>query len=206
MSAHDAAVARGYCDAMALRRACHDPALHLKNAPVGRNARAIYEQVEQARVEAIGIRRFSGMGENLDAMVEDRCARLKLDQPTERADASMEEALALMVREAVSGRATPKSGEPTLALWRDWLEERAGDEIARLGANIEDQSAYADIMRDLLVALDMTDELASEQNEEENEGEDTEAEDPGRRQRRQRGERGRRHRSARDRRGRRQRR
>ena len=80
MTKHDAAVTRGYADALALRIACHDPAVHRKNQPVGRNARAIYEQVEQARIEAIGMRRFSGMGENLDAMLEDRCAKLRLDQ------------------------------------------------------------------------------------------------------------------------------
>ena len=179
MTKHDAAVTRGYADALALRIACHDPAVHRKNQPVGRNARAIYEQVEQARVEAVGMRRFSGMGDNLDAMLEDRCSKLRLDQASDRADAPMEEALALIVREAVTGRKTPKTGERTVSLWREWIEERASGEIARLEENIEDQSAYADIMRDIIVALDMSDELGDERDEEETEGDDGDAEDPG---------------------------
>ncbi|MFN0264800.1 cobaltochelatase subunit CobT [Tepidamorphus sp. 3E244] len=179
MTAQDAAVSRGYADAMSLKRACHDADFHRRILPPGRNARAIYEHVEQARVEAIGVNRFAGMAGNLDAMMEDRCAKLRLDQPTQRTDAPLEEALALMVREAVSGRPTPKSGERTVDLWRDWIDERAAAEIARLRDNVEDQTAYADIMRDLIVALDMSDELGEAEEDEDTEGDDGEAEDPG---------------------------
>ncbi|MCC0016679.1 MAG: cobaltochelatase subunit CobT [Rhodobiaceae bacterium] len=179
MSAADAAVTRGYADALALRLACHDPAVHRKRQPVGRDARAIFEQVEQARIEAIGMRRFAGMSGNLGAMLEERCTRLKLDQATERADSPLEEALGLIVREAVSGQAVPKSGERAVALWRDWIEERASGEIARLKDSVEDQTAYADIMRDMIVALEMSDELGEQSDEDEVEGEEGESEDSG---------------------------
>ncbi len=170
----EAAIVRGYADALALRVACHDEALHRRLQPTGRNAQAVFEQVEQARVEAIGCSRFAGMAGNLDAMQDDRCARMRMESVTERADAPMEQALGLIVREAVTGRAVPESGAQLVALWREWIEERAADEITALKDCIDDQTAYADLMRDLLVALEMADELGDDASEED---EDTEAED-----------------------------
>ena len=48
-------------DSMALRLACHDPSVHRAHAPEGKNARAVFDAVEQARVEALGARRMGGV-------------------------------------------------------------------------------------------------------------------------------------------------
>src|SRR5665213_1501035 len=45
----DVAVTRGLADSLALRLACHDANVHRKNAPQGKNARAVFDAVEQAR-------------------------------------------------------------------------------------------------------------------------------------------------------------
>ena len=52
---------RGHADAMALKLACHDPAVHRRLVPGGQQARAVFDAVEQARVEAIGSRRMLGV-------------------------------------------------------------------------------------------------------------------------------------------------
>ena len=44
----------------------------------GQDARAVFDAVEQARVEALGARRMSGVGRNLAAMLEDRYHRGQL--------------------------------------------------------------------------------------------------------------------------------
>ena len=54
MTAHDAAIVRGHADSMALRMACHDAAVHRKLVPGGQQARAVFEAIEQTRVESIG--------------------------------------------------------------------------------------------------------------------------------------------------------
>src|SRR5689334_17814641 len=48
----DLAITRGLGDSMALRLACHDPAVHRARSPEGRRAKAVFDAVEQARVEA----------------------------------------------------------------------------------------------------------------------------------------------------------
>src|SRR6201986_4056728 len=60
MTATDAAIVRGHADSIALRMACHDTAVHRRLMPGGQQARAVFEAVEQARVEAIGARRRQG--------------------------------------------------------------------------------------------------------------------------------------------------
>src|SRR5690242_5248438 len=95
----EAAIVRGHADSIALRMACHDPSVHRRMAPGGQQARAVFEAVEQARVEAIGARRMQGVATNLAAMLDDKFHRGKFDEITDRADAPIEEAVAMMVRE-----------------------------------------------------------------------------------------------------------
>ena len=51
----------------------------------GKNARAVYDAVEQARVEAVGARRMGGVARNLAAMLEDRYHRGNYQEVTDRA-------------------------------------------------------------------------------------------------------------------------
>jgi len=60
------AITRGLSDAIALRIAAHDKAIHARLIPEGTTARAIFDAVEQARVEAIGAQRMAGMAQNLE--------------------------------------------------------------------------------------------------------------------------------------------
>ena len=165
----DVAVTRGLGDSIALRLACHDPGVHRAHLPEGKNARAVFEAVEQARVEALGALRMKGVGENLAAMLEDRYHRGNYHEVSDRADAPLEDAVALVVRERLTGKAPPKSGQKVVDLWRDWIEERAGGDLARLSETVSDQGLFADVVRDMIASLDMADELGAEGGEEDEE-------------------------------------
>jgi cobaltochelatase CobT len=175
MTPADAAVTRGQADALALKLACSDEAVHRRHAPTGRNARAVYEAVEQARCDAIGCRRLSGVADNIEAMLEARYARMNLEAAESRADVPIEEAVALIARQKLTGMAPPASGARAVELWKSWIEERAGDDLLRLADSLYDQRGYARAVRDLIASLEMADELGSE--EEDEEGEQSEGED-----------------------------
>src|SRR5262249_17454016 len=64
LSKAEAAIVRGHADSVALRIACHDPAVHRRLQPGGQQARAVFEAVEQARVEGIRARRMSRLPGN----------------------------------------------------------------------------------------------------------------------------------------------
>src|SRR6266566_6334102 len=155
MTRRDAAIVRGHADSIALKLACHDPKVHRKLLPGGQQARAVFEAVEQARVEAIGARRMTGVANNLAAMLDDRFHRGKFDQVTDRSDAPIEEAVALMVRERLTGQAPPAAARKLVDLWRPLIEDRAGRDLDRLERLIENQARFGDAIHDLLDALDM---------------------------------------------------
>ncbi len=165
LTAADAGIVRGHADAIALRMACHDNTIHRRLLPGGQQARAVFEAVEQARVEAIGARRMKGVADNLAAMLDDKFHRGKFDEITDRADAPIEEAVAMMVRERLTGLAPPPAARRIVELWRSFIEGRAGRDLDRLEDIIEDQRKFGDAVRDLLDSLDMADDRGNEEDQ-----------------------------------------
>ncbi len=155
VSPHDAAIVRGHADSLALRQACHDMKLHHRMQPAGEQARAIFEAVEQTRVEAIGANRLPGTRSNLAAMLSERYRRTNYADISQRSEAPLEEAIALMVRERLTGEAPPREAHRVVELWRDYVESRAGDVLSRLAGSVENQKAFSQLTRDILTSLDM---------------------------------------------------
>ena len=186
LNAQDAAIVRGHADSIALKLACHDPAVHRRQMPGGQQARAVFEAVEQARVEAIGARRMHGVAQNLSAMLDDKFHRGKFDDISDRADAPIEEAVAMMVRERLTGQAPPPAARKLVDLWRPFIEDRAGRELDRLEKLVEQQRRFGDVVHDLLDSLEMGDERArdsedesdeSGENDQQSQGEEGEAQE-----------------------------
>jgi cobaltochelatase CobT len=161
----EAAIVRGHADSLALKLACHDNNVHRRLTPQNQAARAVFDAVEQSRVEAIGSRRMAGVAGNLTAMLEDRYHRGTYAEVSDRADAPMEDAVAMMVRERLTGLAPPKAAQKIVDLWRPIIEDRAGDELDNLSESIEDQRAFGRAIHKMLQSLDMMDEAAMDHDE-----------------------------------------
>src|SRR6267142_6068018 len=159
-SLREVAVIRGWADSLALTAACHDVKLHARLAPKAGPARAVFEAVERARVEALGANRMPGMAANLSARVEDQYGHGRYAEITERADAPLEDALSLIVRERLTGAAPPASAKAMVDLWRPWIEERAGRTLSKLDKLAEDQATFGRSLRDLLKSLNVSEELS----------------------------------------------
>jgi cobaltochelatase CobT len=172
----DAAIVRGHADSIALRIACHDAKVHRKLAPGNPQARGVFDAVEQARVEAIGARRMAGVAKNLTAMLDDHFHRGKFDEITDRADAPLADALAMMVRERLTGLAPPAAARKMVDLWRPVLEDKIGPRLDLLKDFTEDQSRFADAVHDLLDALELGDEQNADQDEDDNQDDNREGE------------------------------
>src|SRR6202453_4095705 len=173
MTKRDAAIVRGHANSIALKLACHDPKVHRKLMPGNPQARGVFEAVEQARVEAIGSRRMAGVAKNLTAMLDDRFHRGKYEEITDRAHAPIEDALAMIVRERLTGEIPPPPARKLVELWRPLIEERAGRDLDRLERVCTDQRRFGGVVHDLLDCLDMGEDRSSESEEEEGEdGED----------------------------------
>jgi cobaltochelatase CobT len=172
LTRHEAGIVRGHADSMALRLACHDPAVHRRIQPGGQQARAVFEAVEQARVEAIGARRMQGVAQNLSAMLDDRFHRAKFGEVSDRAEAPIEDALALMVRERLTGLPPPPAARNLVELWRPLIEDRAGNSLDRLERLVDDQRKFGDAVHDLLDSLDMGEDRSETEGDEEDDEEE----------------------------------
>src|SRR6201746_1551440 len=153
MTRRDAAIVRGHADSIALKLACHDPKVHRKLMPGNPQARGVFEAVEQARVEAIGSRRMAGVAKNLTAMLDDHFHRGKFDEITDRADAPPAQALAMLVRERLTGLAPPAAAKKMVDLWRPALEDKIGARLDQLSRVTEDQAKFGDLVHAAFSAI-----------------------------------------------------
>jgi len=164
-TAHELAVTRGLGDSMALRLACHDEKVHTTMAPQGSDARAVFDAVEQARVESIGALRMEGMAANLRSMTEEKYAKANLAGIERQEDAPIGEAVAMMVREKLTGQKPPASAGKVLDLWRPFIEDKAGAALDNLSNVINDQQAFSKVIRNMLSAMEMAEEYGDDDSE-----------------------------------------
>ncbi|WP_118857905.1 cobaltochelatase subunit CobT [Sphingomonas mesophila] len=147
------AEARGAADSLALRLRHHDAALHNKGAPLDSDARAVFDALETARVEALGARAMRGVSDNLLSHVEARTRLDAIGRARSAEEVPLATALGLVARQRLTGAEPPDSAQSGLALVRPWIEEKAGAELDALALTIDDQSAFAELSRRLLEDL-----------------------------------------------------
>src|SRR5580704_952392 len=175
LSHAEAGPVRGAADAAALKLRYHDAALHARRLPSGETARAIFEGAEQARVEALGARRMSGVAANLAAMLDERYRRQGYEHLGDRNDVTLAEAVRLLAREALTGAPPPPAAQRVVAMWRPFLEGKVGRDLHELVRHVGNQDSYAKTVRQLIHDLDLDlgeTEQESETDDAEGEGDD----------------------------------
>jgi cobaltochelatase CobT len=176
LPAEEAAQLRGVADSMALRLRYHDDAVHSKRVPGSPLARAMFDALEQARVEALGARRMVGVANNLTAMLDEQYRRQGFERITERAESTMAEAVRLLTREALTHEPPPPSARRVVDLWRPWLEGKIAKDITELQRVIGDQDTYARTTRRLIQDLDIELGELDESSSDDSQGQGEEAE------------------------------
>ncbi len=169
MSDADIACLRGEADALALRAAHHDEGVHDRLIPQDGDARKIFQEIEQARIEALGANAMAGVAENLTAVLERNCDKRGYARVDDRQNVPLGEVLGLMVREYLTGRPIPDSARGMVDLVRPWIEDKAGDALSRLADNIQDQNAFARVARDIISDLELGDDMGDTPSESDDE-------------------------------------
>ncbi|HEY0316479.1 MAG TPA: cobaltochelatase subunit CobT [Sphingomonas sp.] len=177
LPADQVAEARGAADAFALRLKLHDAALHNRTAPAEPVARAVFDAVEQARVEALGAKGMAGITANLTQALEARMRADPIARARSRDEVPLSTAIALMVRERLTGQPVPERARAGLEMVRGWVEEKAGADLDGLNLALDDQATFAKLatklLQDLqLMAADLPPESEPEEGEEPDEGDD----------------------------------
>ena len=181
MSREEVLIARGTSDALALYHRYHDDKTHARYAPEGGGiAQEIYEAMETARCEALGARDMPGTAGNIDAKIGAEADRLGFNELTDKSDAPLAAAAGYLIRNLATGRELPAGAQNVLDLWREFLETQTRNTIENVSGQLEDQSQFAKLARQVITDLGYGDQLGNDPddiNEDEEEQYQDETED-----------------------------
>ena len=147
----EAAIVRGHADSIALRLACHDPAIHRRLLPGGRRRAPCSRRSSRPASRRSARGAWTASRKNLDAMLDDRFHRAQVRR--DHASAPMRRSKRRCRHDRA--RAAHRPGKPPPApqrivdLWRPLIEERAGARSrsarrhARRPARVRRQSSTA---------------------------------------------------------------
>jgi len=172
---------RGVSDALGLRIRYHDDSVHAAHMPRGPEARAAYEALEQVRCESLGANRMAGVSSNLKALLDERCRARGYGGVTEKNETMLPDAVGLLVREKMTGEPVPESAAKLMDIWRRDIEAKIGDKMNLLDGCAADQDAFADLVTEMIAALDLIDDdqqpLDSEDDDSDEDTADQDGED-----------------------------
>ncbi len=169
---------RGAADGAALMLRYHDMSIHRRRAPQTHPAKAIYDALEQARVQAIGCQRMRGMSANLQAMIDYTAKAKGFSRVEGRDEALAADAISLIARERLAGLAVPATAAPLVDPWRPLVQDRCDDHFKRLAERIGDQAAFAEAAVRMIHALGLIDDSDPALDAEPEEEEDGDGEQP----------------------------
>ena len=173
------AEARGAADSAALRLRYHDASLHARVAPVDIDARAVFDALEMARVEALGAKAMGGVKGNLAHLTEARVRGDAIVRARSAEEVPLSTAVALIARERLTGEEPPRAAAEGLKLVSPWIEEKAAAELDALALTLDDQAAFAKLSRRLLEDLDLAAAEDMNPDEPQEAGDEAEGEEGG---------------------------
>jgi len=179
----DLRILRGEADTAALRLRYHDEGVYRRQRPSGPGSAQLFDAAEQARVEAIGTELLAGVATNLSDYQEARARDKGFHLISERDESQIPDAVGLILREKLTGQPSPASSQPLVNLWRDWVDEKAGEKMENLKSALRNQEEFGENFREILEDLDLpadfdgepeSDPSESQDQDEQNEQQDQE--------------------------------
>lgn len=166
-------LARGTADAFALREKFHDAGTFSKYAPTGDLARGIYDAMEEARCEAVGARFMPGTAGNIDAKIANEAMRKGYASISQMNEAPLGVAAGYLVRHLATGRPLPEGADNVMNLWRNFIEDAAGNNFSEMDDVLADQAAFARLARQVIEDLGYGDQLGDDPDETDPDDEDS---------------------------------
>lgn len=148
---------RAAADSIALKLRHHDQKLHDARAPHTREAKDVFDAMEQARVEVVGAEYMAGVAANLRHQLDEYCALQGMMHIAERDQVPITTALSLLVRERMDPTAIPDSAKAVLNLWRGTLGEQGEKALNDLANARENQADFITASRKLLAVMELAD-------------------------------------------------
>ena len=173
MTLDEILIARGTADSYALRNRHSSSNTFQKYLPKGELAAKIYESMEMARCDSIGIADMPGAASNINARNDNDAIKKGYDNSAADFKNFLPEAIGLHVKELLTNKPNPESTNKLLNYWRPLIESQVSISTKSLRDNIGSQTAYAKHIRQLLKDLGYGDQLGDDPDDSTSENEDS---------------------------------
>ncbi len=171
---------RAQVDLAALALKYHSESIHQSGQPRELKAAAMYDALEEVRLETIGGRTYPGMRHNLAERHKIAAELAGVERLVSRhpqpEKPPIEAVLAMMVREKLTGEQPPTSMKKLVSMWTPFIKHAALKHIEQLKNVVDDQKRYQRIVQQILYELELsTHRPSGEVKNEESENDQLEA-------------------------------
>ena len=136
---------RGIADSIALKFKYHNKNIHETLKPRSKVANKIFNSIEDARYEAIGIKEYSGIKTNLEKNMEGKYKNNQIEKLINKNEVAIEDAVKLIIQEKLTNKKLSKSLLEVTDIWRKDLEIVIDQNIEKLKLNLLKQKDFSNI-------------------------------------------------------------
>ena len=159
--------ARGESDAQALFIRYHDNKIDQKYAPQGDIALNLFNEMEQARCEAIGGIIYPGAAKNIENNVEKKSKKFfENSEPNKKFP--LQDSLTLLIKKKASDLKLSENSEKGLKMWEDFILNESKSNFTKIIESIANQEEFAKLSRNIIKDLGYGDQLGDDPNKEDN--------------------------------------
>ena len=159
--------ARGESDAQALFIRYHDKKIDQKYAPQGDIALNLFNEMEQARFEAIGGNIYPGAARNIENNVEKKSKKFfENSEPNKKFP--LQDSLTLLIKKKASNLKLSENSEKGLKMWEDFILNESKSNFTKIIESIANQEEFAKLSRNIIKDLGYGDQLGDDPNKEDN--------------------------------------
>ena len=159
--------ARGESDAQALFIRYHDKKIDQKYAPQGDIALNLFNEMEQARCEAIGGIIYPGAAKNIENNVEKKSKKFfENSEPNKKFP--LQDSLTLLIKKKASDLKLSENSEKGLKMWEDFILNESKSNFIKIIESISNQEEFAKLSRNIIKDLGYGDQLGDDPNKEDN--------------------------------------
>jgi cobaltochelatase CobT len=153
---------RGLFDEAAFRKLHHDAQMHRLTMPAGPISAAIFDQLENLRIEAMAARSMCGAAANLDALFGHHYRMRGLNVLGSDEATPLANAVVLLARNQLLDTPLPVSAQRMIRRWKPEINMLTGGDFesvfTHLAMTITDQRAFARLSRQLITNLELRDD------------------------------------------------
>ena len=159
--------ARGESDAQALFIRYHDKKIDQKYAPQGDIALNLFNEMEQARCEAIGGIIYPGAAKNIENNVEKKSKKFfENSEPNKKFP--LQDSLTLLIKKKASNLKLSENSEKGLKMWEDFILNESKSNFTKIIGSIANQEEFAKLSRNIIKDLGYGDQLGDDPDKEDN--------------------------------------